>query len=138
MTFNCLIQKYYNFAMNNEPIILLTMLIDAIIRSQYEIVNVPQKYRKSFYVRLPYQNWFNPEKSQVNKLSKNKIWQDIKSSILVMFTDYKHLLTFLRINTWYVCVLYVSEGYVNLLYLIIFNLFFGLIFEIIYKAGLNE
>jgi hypothetical protein len=68
-----------------------------IIRDKIEV-----NYDATVFARLPkkLQIWFDPRISWKNKKSDNAIWQIIISVILVDFTDFKHFLKFLEINTF--------------------------------------
>lgn len=59
-------------------------------------------YEGTVFARLPerLQSWFDPRISWKNKKSDIAFWQIIKSVILVDFTDFKHFLNFLEINTF--------------------------------------
>ena len=46
-----------------------------------------------------YEKWFNPSLSWTNKRKKTKFWTFIFSTILVMFTDFWHMLKFIIISS---------------------------------------
>jgi hypothetical protein len=75
---------------------------------------IETQYSTTIFARLPewLQKWFNPVISWENKKSDVAIWQIIKSVILVDFTDFKHFLKMLEINTfiWLIHTVYPYFG----------------------------
>ena len=76
--------------------------------------------------------WMNPRVSWENKKSDNRFWQLIKSTILVMFMDFWHLLKFIFLNCIFGIIILLTGWDWKLI--IMFNLAWGVIFELFFTG----
>lgn len=110
---------------------ILLLGLAGFCHSQRDLIEIKHKYDKSFYSKLRNQKWFNPRLSWKNKKSKYKIWEFIKSTILVFLTDYKHFIKFIEKNSLFTfAYLLTNIEYHIIIYYIAVNFIYGIFAEV--------